>query len=237
MSLSVDIRKDFGSFTLDVAFEAGDETLGFLGASGCGKSLTLRCIAGIETPDEGRIVVNGRVFFDAAAGVNLTPQERKTALLFQNYMLFPNLTVADNIGAGIGREVPREERARIISEELERFGLRGFGQRYPAQLSGGQQQRLCIARALAVQPEVLLLDESTSALDPISTAKIEDLVTELASKYTVIMVTHNMLQAIRVSTKTAFFLLGEMVEAGDTDALFTHPKDSRTADYVSGRFG
>ena len=104
-------------------------------------------------------------------------------------------------------------------------------------LSGGQQQRLCIARALAVKPEVLLLDESTSALDPISTAKIEELVGELKHRYTVIMVTHNMLQALRVSTKTAFFLLGEMIEADNTDTLFTHPRDERTADYVAGRFG
>ena len=105
MSLDVRIKKSFGDYTLDVAFAGGDETLGFLGASGCGKSLTLRCIAGIETPDEGRIVVNGKVFFDSEQKINLTPQQRKTALLFQNYMLFPNLTVADNIGAGIGREV------------------------------------------------------------------------------------------------------------------------------------
>lgn len=110
MSLDVRIKKSFGDYTLDVAFAGGDETLGFLGASGCGKSLTLRCIAGIETPDEGRIVVNGKVFFDSEQKINLTPQQRKTALLFQNYMLFPNLTVADNIGAGIGREVPRAER-------------------------------------------------------------------------------------------------------------------------------
>lgn len=126
MSLDVRIKKSFGDYTLDVAFAGGDETLGFLGASGCGKSLTLRCIAGIETPDEGRIVVNGKVFFDSEQKINLTPQQRKTALLFQNYMLFPNLTVADNIGAGIGREVPRAERERIVSEELERFGLRRF---------------------------------------------------------------------------------------------------------------
>ena len=118
MSLDVRIKKSFGDYTLDVAFAGGDETLGFLGASGCGKSLTLRCIAGIETPDEGRIVVNGKVFFDSEQKINLTPQQRKTALLFQNYMLFPNLTVADNIGAGIGREVPKAERERIVSEEL-----------------------------------------------------------------------------------------------------------------------
>ena len=105
MSLDIDIKKHFGSFTLDVAFQAGDETFGLLGASGCGKSLTMRCIAGIETPDEGHIVVNGMTFFDSEKKVNLTPQQRKTALLFQSYMLFPNLTVEENVGAGIGKEV------------------------------------------------------------------------------------------------------------------------------------
>ena len=134
MSLEVDIKKRFSGFTLDVAFAAGDETLGFLGASGCGKSLTMRCIAGIETPDEGRIVVNGKMFFDRAAGmrpkVNLTPQQRKTALLFQSYMLFPNLTVADNVGAGIGRDVPKGERDERVTAELKRFGLGSAGDVY-----------------------------------------------------------------------------------------------------------
>ena len=152
MSLEVSIRKSFSSFTLDVAFEAGDETLGFLGASGCGKSLTMRCIAGIETPDEGRIVVNDRVFFDSALKINLTPQERKTALLFQSYMLFPNLTVAENVAAGIGREVSKADRGALVAAELKRFGLEGFDKRYPAQLSGGQQQRVALARMLAARP-------------------------------------------------------------------------------------
>ena len=116
MSLEVNIRKSFSSFTLDVAFEAGDETLGFLGASGCGKSLTMRCIAGIETPDEGRIVVNDRVFFDSERKINLTPQQRKTALLFQSYMLFPNLTVAENVAAGIGREASKADRDALVAE-------------------------------------------------------------------------------------------------------------------------
>ena len=146
MSLSVDIRKSFGSFTLNVAFDAGKEVLGFLGASGCGKSLTLRCIAGIETPDEGQIVVNGTTFFHREAGkrpdVNLTPQERKTALLFQNYQLFPNLTVAQNIAAGIAKDTSKEETARMVSSQMERFGLQGMQDRYPLQLSGGQQQRV-----------------------------------------------------------------------------------------------
>ena len=123
------------------------------------------------------------------------------------------------------------KQASIWDEVKDRLKKSALG------LSGGQQQRLCIARALAVKPEVLLLDESTSALDPISTARIEELVGELKRRFTVIMVTHNMLQALRVSDKTAFFLLGEMVEVDDTQAIFTNPKDERTADYVSGRFG
>ena len=199
MSLDVRIKKSFGDYTLDVAFAGGDETLGFLGASGCGKSLTLRCIAGIETPDEGRIVVNGKVFFDSEQKINLTPQQRKTALLFQNYMLFPNLTVADNIGAGIGREVPRAERERIVSEELERFGLRGFGQRYPAQLSGGQQQRVALARMLAARPGILMLDEPFSALDSHLKGVLEQNLVSLFEAFegTILYVSHDIDESLR----------------------------------------
>ena len=226
MSLLVDIRKSYGSFTLDVAFEAGDETLGFLGASGCGKSLTLRCIAGIETPDEGRIVVNDRVFFDSAAGVNLTPQQRKTALLFQNYMLFPNLTVADNIGAGIGCEVGKEERARIISEELERFGLRGFGQRYPAQLSGGQQQRVALARMLAARPGILMLDEPFSALDAHLKGVLEQNLVSLFDAYrgTILYVSHDIDESLRFCDRIAVVEAGHIVEMGSGDDLVNRPQ-------------
>ena len=193
MSLSVDIEKKLGAFTLHSKFEAPDETMALLGASGCGKSLTLRCIAGIETPDEGRIVVNGKVFFDSEQKINLTPQQRKTALLFQNYMLFPNLTVADNIGAGIGREVPRAERERIVSEELERFGLRGFGQRYPAQLSGGQQQRVALARAFQGPCGILFADEPTASLDAANAAQVTDLLCGLCRerKATLVCISHD----------------------------------------------
>ena len=162
MSLEVDIKKDMGSFKLDVSFCAGDETLGFLGASGCGKSLTLRCIAGIEKPDEGRIVVNGVTFFEKEAGrrarVDLTPQQRKTALLFQSYMLFPNMTVEQNVAAGMERGLAESEKNRIVGEQLKRFGLIGMEKRFPAQLSGREQQRVSIARALAKNPKMLLCD-------------------------------------------------------------------------------
>lgn len=226
MSLLVDIRKQYGSFTLDVAFEAGDETLGFLGASGCGKSLTLRCIAGIETPDAGRIVVNDRVFFDSEAGVNLTPQERKTALLFQNYMLFPNLTVAENIGAGIGREVGKAARARIISEELERFGLRGFGQRYPAQLSGGQQQRVALARMLAARPGILMLDEPFSALDAHLKGVLEQNLVSLFDAYegTILYVSHDIDESLRFCDRIAVVEAGRIMEMDTGDELVHRPQ-------------
>lgn len=221
-----------------------NEVTALIGPSGCGKSTLLKTLNRMNDLVDG-CRVDGCVSLDGDdiyGGLPVNDLRRRLGMVFQQPNPFP-MSIYDNIAFGPrthgikGKEeldviVEQSLRDAAIWDEVkDRLKKSALG------LSGGQQQRLCIARALAVQPEVLLLDESTSALDPISTAKIEDLVTELASKYTVIMVTHNMLQAIRVSTKTAFFLLGEMVEAGDTDALFTHPKDSRTADYVSGRFG
>ena len=221
-----------------------NEVTALIGPSGCGKSTLLKTLNRMNDLVDG-CRVDGCVSLDGDdiyGGLPVNDLRRRVGMVFQQPNPFP-MSIYDNIAFGPrthgikGKEeldviVEQSLRDAAIWDEVkDRLKKSALG------LSGGQQQRLCIARALAVQPEVLLLDESTSALDPISTAKIEDLVTELASKYTVIMVTHNMLQAIRVSTKTAFFLLGEMVEAGDTDELFTHPKDSRTADYVSGRFG
>lgn len=165
MSLHVDIHKSLGDFSLDVNVDAQTETLGFLGASGCGKSLTLRCVAGIETPDEGRIVVNDTVFFDSAAKINLSPQQRKTALLFQNYMLFPNMTIEANVAAGIPKNVSKGERDAIVAAELKRFSLEGSTSAIPPSSPGGQQQRVALARMLAARPGILMLDEPFSALD------------------------------------------------------------------------
>ena len=164
MSHSVAIQKDFGSFRLDVRFEAGDEILALLGASGCGKSLTLKCIAGIERPDAGRIVLDGRVLFDSEKGVNLTPQERKVGYLFQQYALFPNMTVAGNIAAGL-KGGGRGKKLGAVADYIRMLHLDGLEGARPHQLSGGQQQRVALARILASEPRAILLDEPFSALD------------------------------------------------------------------------
>ena len=221
-----------------------NQVTALIGPSGCGKSTLLKSLNRMNDLVEG-CRIEGEITLDGAdayRSVDVNNLRRRVGMVFQQPNPFP-MSVYDNVAFGprthgikkrdqLDQIVEQSLRDAAIWDELkDRLKKNALG------LSGGQQQRLCIARALAVRPEVLLMDESTSALDPISTAKIEDLVAELKSKYTVIMVTHNMLQALRVSDKTAFFLLGEMAEAGDTEDVFTNPKDSRTADYVAGRFG
>ena len=164
MSLVVDIEKKLGSFTLRSKFETGRGTMALLGASGCGKSVTLKCIAGIMTPDRGRIVLDGETLFDSEKHIDLTPQRRRVGYLFQQYALFPNMTVTQNILCGV-RGGTREERQRRVTEHMRRFRLEGMEKKYPAQLSGGQQQRVALARILASEPRAILLDEPFSALD------------------------------------------------------------------------
>ena len=221
-----------------------NQVTALIGPSGCGKSTLLKTLNRMNDLVEG-CRVEGSVLLDGADAyrtLDATDLRRRVGMVFQQPNPFP-MSIYDNVAFGprshgvrakADLDVIVEEslRAAAIWDELkDRLKKNALG------LSGGQQQRLCIARALAVQPEVLLLDESTSALDPISTAKIEELIGQLKERYTVIMVTHNMLQALRISDKTAFFLLGEVVEAGDTDTIFSAPIDPRTADYVAGRFG
>ena len=208
------------------------EFLTLLGPSGCGKTTTLRIIAGFEEPSDGEVLFNGIEIS------KLPPYKREVNTVFQKYALFPHLNVAENIGFGLNlKKVDKTVIAQKVERMLKMVGLEGFGKRDVTLLSGGQQQRLCIARALAVQPQVLLMDEPTSALDPISTSKIEELATNLKEQYTIIIVTHNMQQALRISDKTAFFLLGELIEYDDTQTLFYQPKEKRTEDYITGRFG
>ncbi len=236
--------KDFHALKdVDLTFPQNRVTA-LIGPSGCGKSTLLKTLNRMNDLVEG-CRIEGDVELDkedAYRNIDVNDLRRRVGMVFQNPNPFP-MSVYDNIAFGprthgikkrsdLDDIVEQSLRDAAIWDELkDRLKKNALG------LSGGQQQRLCIARALAVRPEVLLMDEATSALDPISTAKIEDLVGELKKRYTVIMVTHNMLQALRVSDKTAFFLLGEMVEAGSTDSIFTSPHDSRTVDYVAGRFG
>ncbi len=217
----------------------------FIGPSGCGKSTLLKSLNRMNDLIEGcritgKILLDGEDIYDKKMDVNLL--RKRVGMVFQKPNPFP-MSVYDNIAYGprthgvrgraaLDEIVERSLRSAAIWDEVkDRLKKSALG------LSGGQQQRLCIARALAVSPEVLLMDEPTSALDPISTSRIEDLVQELKEDYTIIIVTHNMQQATRVSDKTAFFLLGEVVEFNDTEVLFSVPSDKRTEDYITGRFG
>lgn len=223
---------------------AENEITAFIGPSGCGKSTFLKCLNRMNDLVEG-CKITGSVTLDGEdiyGNMDVNKLRKRVGMVLQNPNPFP-MSVYDNIAYGprthgirnkkvLDEIVERSLRNAAIWDELkDRLKKSALG------LSGGQQQRLCIARALAVEPEVILMDEPTSALDPISTSKIEDLVIDLKNKYTIIMVTHNMQQATRVSDKTAFFLLGDMIEYGDTEELFSMPKDKRTEDYITGRFG
>lgn len=234
MSLSVDIAKHFDDFSLEVALDAGAETLGFLGASGCGKSLTLRCIAGIETPDEGKIIVNDTVFFDKAHGkkarINLAPQQRKTALLFQNYQLFPNLTVEQNVAAGLSPKIDSATRSALINEQLVRFGLEKLAKRYPLQLSGGQQQRVALARMLAAKPGILMLDEPFSALDAHLKSALEQDLQKLFERFegSILYVSHDIDEAFRFCDRIAVVNEGHLEEIDTKDRIITDPQTLAT---------
>lgn len=223
---------------------APNEITAFIGPSGCGKSTLLKCLNRMNDLVEG-CRITGEVLLDGEdiyGGMDVNLLRKRVGMVFQKPNPFP-MSVYDNIAYG-----PRTHGVRQKSklDDIVEESLRGAAiwdevkdrlKQSALGLSGGQQQRLCIARALATKPEVLLMDEPTSALDPISTSKIEDLANELKKDYTIIMVTHNMQQAARISDKTAFFLLGEIVEFGDTEQIFSVPRDKRTEDYITGRFG
>ncbi len=177
MALEVRIKKQFPDFLLDVEFQTEEEIFGVLGESGCGKSLTLKCIAGIERPDQGRIVLNGRELFDSKKGINLPARERKIGYLFQEYALFPNMTVEENIAVGI-KEKKKGEKKKKIHDYIQKFFLEGLEKKHPSSLSGGQKQRVAIARMLAAEPELILLDEPFSAVDSYLKWKLEQMLLE-----------------------------------------------------------
>lgn len=217
-----------------------------IGPSGCGKSTFIRCLNRLHevVPDAkvaGSVKLNGEDIY--GPGIDPVMIRRRVGMVFQKPNPFPTMSVYDNAAAGLRLNGTR--RRSILNERVERTlrqaalwdEVKDVLHKSGASLSGGQQQRLCIARALAVEPEVLLLDEPCSALDPIATARIEELLLKLKKTYSLVIVTHNMQQAARVSDFTGFFLMGELMEFGETGQLFTNPKDRRTEDYITGRFG
>jgi phosphate transport system ATP-binding protein len=218
--------------------------LAVIGPSGCGKSTFLRClnrmhelVPGASTT--GQVLIDGQDVY--SGDVDPVMVRRRVGMVFQRANPFPTMSIFDNVAAGLKLNGIRNSNAEQVEKSLRQSALwdevKDRLQAAATSLSGGQQQRLCIARALAVEPEVLLMDEPASALDPIATARIEELIRELRERYTIVIVTHNMQQAARVSDWTAFFYMGELVECAPTERIFTNPSKQRTEDYVTGKFG
>lgn len=235
MSLEVKIKKRMGDFCLDVEFTSESGVTGLLGASGCGKSLTLRSIAGIIKPDEGYIVLNGKVLFDSRQKISLPPQKRQVGYLFQNYALFPNMTVAQNIACGLPHEKNKKKKKEMVAAMMESMHLTGMESLKPHQLSGGQQQRTALARVLVGKPEVLLLDEPFSALD--SYLK-EQLMTELRKMLEyfdkdVLLVTHSRDEVYDLCDSMAIMESGKLIGMGQTKKIFSNP-GTRTGAMLTG---
>jgi ABC-type sulfate/molybdate transport systems ATPase subunit len=224
MSLEIAIEKNAGGFQLAVQFAAEAAPLGLLGPSGSGKTMTLRAIAGLETPDRGRIVLNGNVLFDSERKINLPARERRIGLLFQNYALFPHLTVAENIAFGL-QHVSDTEKKRRVAEQIAGAHLNGLVERYPAKLSGGEQQRVALARALAIEPAALLLDEPFSALDTHLRGALERQLRETLASYrgSTLFVSHNLEEAYRVCEKIVVLANGKVAAQGPKEEIFRHP--------------
>ncbi len=222
--LEVKIRKSFPGFSLDVAFSVDREILAIVGPSGSGKTMTLLSIAGLIQPDEGYVHLNGKVLWDSAGGPGLPPRQRGVGFVFQNYALFPHLNVNDNIAFGI-RHLPRKQVDERVSELLDRMHIQGLGQRYPGQLSGGQQQRVAVARALATEPEVLLMDEPFSALDAHVKVQLEDELLALQRYYqgTVLFVTHDLAEGYKLSSKMAVYESGRILQCDSRERVIEAP--------------
>ena len=226
MAILVDIEKRLGDFDLRIAFEAGDETLALLGASGSGKSITLKCIAGIEQPDRGRIVLDDVVLFDSDKGINIPPQERHVGLMLQDYALFPNMTVLQNVSAGAKREKDKLRRRSNIDRIIDSFGLSELLSHYPHQLSGGQQQRVALARMLVSNPDILIMDEPFSALDSHLRFRLEQEIRDTIHSFgkSVILVSHDRDEVFRMSDSIAVMNCGKIETFGKKQDVFKHPE-------------
>lgn len=221
MGLTVDIKKKLGDFTLEVQFETSGNVLGLLGASGCGKSMTLKCIAGVERPDEGRIILGDKVLFDSDKGINLPPQKRRVGYLFQDYALFPNMTVLQNVKCGAGNI----EKAQ---KYIKKYALEGTENLYPDQLSGGQKQRVALARMLSSEPLVLLLDEPFTALDNFLKSRMErqlmEVIEDTNAHAEIIFVSHDRNEVYRLTHTIAVMEKGQVVDISEKHDLFRTPR-------------
>jgi molybdate transport system permease protein len=230
MALEVQIEKKLPDFALDVSFRAADGPLSILGPSGAGKTMLLRCIAGLERPDRGRVAMNDRVFFDSGKRVQLPARERRIGMLFQNYALFPHRTVAENISFGL-ESFSRADRKQRLAALIERTHLAGLEHRYPRELSGGEQQRVALARALAIEPEALLLDEPLSALDTHLRSQMEAQLQQTFAAYRrpSLLVTHNMDEAYRLGAQMIVLSRGRVAAAGAKEEIFRRPPSVEVA--------
>ena len=225
MSLTVDIEKRFKGFTLRMAFEAGNETLALLGASGCGKSMTLRCVAGVERLDRGRIILDGETLFDSEKQINVSPQERRVGMMFQHYALFPQMTVLQNVRCGARRTLKGARQEKAALDALAAFDLTDFKDRLPHQLSGGQQQRVALARMLVSEPCILLLDEPFSALDSHLRFRMEQEIRSVIRGFgkTVLLVSHDRDEVFRMADRVAIVNNGRVERIGSRDRVFSDP--------------
>ncbi|MGA9588180.1 MAG: molybdate ABC transporter permease subunit [Terracidiphilus sp.] len=230
VTLDVDLERTLEKFTLRIVLGAGDGAVGLLGPSGSGKSMTLRMIAGLSTPDRGRIVLNGRVLFDSGIGLNVPAARRRIGVVFQDYALFPHLTVAENVGFSLARMTKDERRVRIWNQ-LERMGIAELANRYPRQISGGQRQRVAIARCMAMEPDALLLDEPFAALDPHLRRRTEEQLRAALADFSgpVVFVTHDMEEAFRFCSELQVLDSGRVIATGPKHRLFEHPRTVATA--------
>lgn len=222
MALTVDIEKQLGKFFLKSRFEAGNETLAILGASGCGKSLTLKCIAGVETPDRGSVVLDGRVLYDSRKSINLPARKRGLGYLFQDYALFPNMTVGQNIACGIPKG---KDKDKLTGEKISMFYLEGLENLFPSQLSGGQQQRVALARMLASEPSLIMLDEPFSALDSFLKWQLEQEILSLKESFpgSILFVSHDRDEVYRLCDRVVVMEDGSTQEALQKKELFANP--------------
>jgi molybdate transport system ATP-binding protein/molybdate transport system permease protein len=230
VALEVQVAKKLPEFKLEVSFKAGNVPLSILGASGAGKSMLLRCIAGLERPDSGRIVLNDRALFDSGKDIHVPARDRRVGILFQHYALFPHRTLGDNVGFGL-RHLPALERRQRVAVLLERLHIAGLEHRYPREVSGGEQQRAALARALAIEPEALLLDEPLSALDTHLRSQMEAQLQETFAGYArpTLLVTHNIEEAYRLGEQLLVLARGRVAACGPKDEIFRNPQTLEVA--------